>query len=117
MTMKEAISNININEEALLRRFSGNRALMEKYIRKFPEDKTYHSLANSLEEKNYEEMLKAAHTLKGIAANLGFDKLYESCSKMVENLRTGQREDALQNSVDIVEEYQNIVNCLACLDD
>lgn len=41
MDMETVLRNIDFDEAAVLNRFSGNRGLMERFIRKFPQDKTF----------------------------------------------------------------------------
>ena len=58
MEFKEVIGHINLDENAVLERFSGNRALMERFIRKFPEDKTYMELCAAVDANGAEEILR-----------------------------------------------------------
>lgn len=41
----------------------------------------------ALEAKDWDGMLQAAHTLKGVAGNLGLDPIYCASSNIVEALR------------------------------
>jgi len=52
MTFTEAITEIGVNTEETLRRFSGNKDLMEKFIRKFPQDNTISDLEAAIAAKN-----------------------------------------------------------------
>ena len=56
---------------------------------------------SSLEEKNYEEAFRAAHTIKGVCQNLSIDKLQASSSRLCESLRNGYtpESDALAEEV------------------
>ena len=73
MKLLEALEQLNIDTKTLLERFSGNTALLERFILKFPQDKTFESLCTAVEVLDYDNMERTAHTLKGIAANLSFD--------------------------------------------
>ncbi|RHP30048.1 Hpt domain-containing protein [Lachnotalea sp. AF33-28] len=116
MDMETVLRNIDFDEAAVLNRFSGNRGLMERFIRKFPQDKTFEQLRSAVEEKNSEMMLVESHTLKGISANLGFNALYEACSRMVSHLRGEEVEAALNDYEDLEREYQKITEWLSKLD-
>ena len=46
-----------------------------------------------MENKNYEDAFRSAHTLKGVCQNLSFDRLYEVSNELTELLRdrTGEK--------------------------
>lgn len=60
--------------------------LITKFVLKFPGDPSFSQLQSTLEEKNVEEAFRAAHTLKGVAQNLGFTPLYEATATLTEVL-------------------------------
>lgn len=64
-----------------------NDALITKFVRKFADDKSYKTLMSSIEANNIEESFKAAHTLKGVAGNLGFTALFKVANALTEQLR------------------------------
>ena len=59
--------------------------------------------------KNVEEAFRAAHTLKGVAQNLGFTPLYEATATLTEVLRAGNlpEDDNMMNAV--AKEYERTV--------
>lgn len=78
--MQKGIASMNINEcyqamgadyEEVFGRLR-NEKLIAKFVLKFPDDPSFSQLKNSLAEKNTKEAFRAAHTLKGVAQNLGF---------------------------------------------
>lgn len=84
--MQKGITSMNINEcyqamgadyEEVFGRLRSER-LITKFVLKFPGDPSFSQLQSTLEEKNVEEAFRAAHTLKGVAQNLGFTPLYEA---------------------------------------
>ncbi len=87
MNFDEAIKAIGINKEETLNRFSGNNELLEKFIKKFPEDKTIDFIKKAASEKNYNDLEESVHTMKGLSGNLGFSKLYEYSSALVNAIR------------------------------
>lgn len=64
--------------------------LIEKFVRKFPEDPSYGQLKQALAENCLTDAFRAAHTLKGVAANLSFEPLRRSASEITELLRHAQ---------------------------
>ena len=83
--------------------------LITKFVLKFPGDPSFSQLQSTLEEKNVEEAFRAAHTLKGVAQNLGFTPLYEATATLTEVLRAGNlpEDDNMMNAV--AKEYERTV--------
>lgn len=113
MTIEETARACQWDLEGTLRRFGGSQMMLERFVKKFPQDATFRALKDAAEQKNYPEMEKAAHTLKGIAGNLGFTALYQGCSGLVAAVREGNPEkaDALWETVQ--REYETILAAVA----
>ena len=115
--MQKGITSMNINEcyqamgadyEEVFGRLRNER-LITKFVLKFPGDPSFSQLQSTLEEKNVEEAFRAAHTLKGVAHNLGFTPLYEATATLTEVLRAGNlpEDDNMMNAV--AKEYERTV--------
>ena len=61
--------------------------LGEKFVRKFLDDQTYAELTAAMASCDHDVAFRAAHTLKGVVANLSFTRLRESASELTELLR------------------------------
>ena len=61
--------------------------MIEKFIVRFLEDKSYEMLCQHMEAGNRAEAFRAAHTLKGVCANLSFSRLLDSAARLTEELR------------------------------
>ena len=72
MTVKECYEQINGDYEGVFGRFRGDERI-KKFALKFLADGSYDSLCRTLEAEDYSEAFRAAHTLKGVSQNLGFD--------------------------------------------
>ena len=86
MTVRECYEKIGSDFDKVLGRM-GSEALVKRFAVKFLEDKSFEELTESLKEKDGEDAFRAAHTLKGICANLGLDRLYEADCELTEKLR------------------------------
>ena len=64
--------------------------LIQKFLLKMPEDENYQLLCDSMEAENWDEVFRAAHTMKGVCANLGLSKLQASSSELTEAVRGGK---------------------------
>lgn len=86
MTIQECYAQLGGSYEDVSMRLPSPR-LVEKFMGKFPNDDSYAALCAALERQNRAEAFRAAHTLKGVAANLGFTRLMNSASQLTEALR------------------------------
>jgi len=67
---------VYINEEEGKKRVMNNGKLYAKLLNKFKADTNLETLAASAEAEDWEKAKVAAHTLKGIAANLSLTELF-----------------------------------------
>lgn len=90
MTVKECYEKIGSDYEGVLKRL-GSDAMLKRFSIKFLDDPSFRMLKENLEAGNTQEAFRAAHTLKGICANLGFDRLFKSDQELTELLRGGDQ--------------------------
>lgn len=90
MTVKECYEKVGSDYEAVLKRL-GSDAMLKRFSIKFLDDPSFRSLKENLEAGNTQEAFCAAHTLKGICANLGFDQLFKSDQELTELLCGGDQ--------------------------
>lgn len=84
---KSQLEQIGADVTTAIKRFMGNEALYAKFLMKFQQDESFAKIEQYVAEKNAEETFKAAHTLKGVAANLGLDGIAKDASDIVELFR------------------------------
>lgn len=90
----------------------GAPELVEHFLMKFREDRSFSELLSALERGETETAFRAAHTLKGICANLGLGRLFEQASVVTELLRSGDLEGA-KNAVPLLaSEYDCVIKAL-----
>ena len=87
MTIQECYAALEGDYEEVLGRLY-SEALVKKFVGKFLADQSFQLLESSLNAEDYDEAFRAAHTLKGVAQNLSFTKLYRSSHEITEALRT-----------------------------
>ena len=86
MTIRECYEKTGSDYESILKRF-GSEAMIQRFALKFLKDGSFSDLKNALEAKDGERAFRAAHTLKGVCINLGFDRLYNVSAELTEKLR------------------------------
>ena len=112
MTIKECYEQMGANYEGLLSRL-GSEALIKKFAVKFLADGSFQDLKTSLEAGEAEQAFRAAHTLKGICLNLGFDNLYKPSEELTELLRGREILPGSQEKFAEVEaQYNRIVTAI-----
>ena len=86
MTVRECYEKMGANYDGVLSRL-GNEILIRKFVIKFLKDPSFQDLTAAIEKGDAESAFRAAHTLKGVCLNLGFDRLYEVSAELTEKLR------------------------------
>lgn len=81
---------------------------------KFLDDDSYANLKAAMESGNAPEAFRGAHTLKGVAQNLGFGPLYKAAAEVTESLRpsetsSGDMEKAAKLMPAVDEEYARTI--------
>jgi len=86
MTLSEFYSSLGESLDAVLERLRmGSR--VTKYLGLFLNDPSFNELKTAFAGNDAKTAFRAAHTLKGVAANLGLNKLSASSSELTEDLR------------------------------
>lgn len=116
MDIQEFYDSIDENYENVSSRMMGNQKLVEKFVRKFLEDPSSQQIKESVEKMDYDEILRATHTMKGIASNLEFTQLQQKSAKAVDMIRAGEKETVLPVIDEIEKEYQKVVDAIQKLD-
>ncbi len=107
MTIRDMYAAIGSDYDAVLSRLMKD-SLVQRLVLKYPDDKSFEKLTQCLKDKDYEEAFNAVHTIKGLAGNLGFDRLGKSASDLCEELRA-KRYDNLDALYTAVEQDQETV--------
>ena len=108
MTLQECYAAMGGNYEDAIGRLRSER-LVQKFVLKFLADGSYDLLCRSLEEKNYAEAFRAAHTIKGVCQNLSISKLQDSSSRLCESLRNGYTPESDALAQETAADYQQTV--------
>ena len=87
MTIEQCYQEIGGSYTEVCSRLPSQR-LVEKFARKFLDDQSYAELTAAMAAGDHDVAFRAAHTLKGVAANLSFTRLRASASELTELLRT-----------------------------
>lgn len=111
MTLQQCYRILGGDYEDVASRLRSER-LIQKFLLKFLSDGSYQLLHISLEQKNYDEAFRAAHTIKGICQNLSFTKLQTSSSLLTEKLRAGYTPQIEALIAQVDQDYQQVVGAI-----
>lgn len=109
MSLKECYDKMGADYEDVLSRLR-SEVLVRKFALKFLDDDSYANLKAAMESGNAPEAFRGAHTLKGVAQNLG----YKAAAEVTESLRpsetsSGDMEKAAKLMPAVDEEYARTI--------
>lgn len=111
MTLQELYTKIGGDYNEVRGRLPSDK-FIQKFVLKFLDDKSYELLLSSLEQGNSEEAFRAAHTIKGMCQNLGFNTLLDSSAKLTEALRGGLSPEAGPLCEQVKQDYERTITAI-----
>lgn len=117
MTLEAFYNTIGSDYKAALLRMGNSEKMLGRFVRKFTNDKTMSGLTAAFESGDYATAFREAHTLKGLCANLGLDKLQQSSSELTEALRGTAADNAGELLTKVCADYEMVIDALTQLDD
>ena len=110
--IKEALAAAGVNMEEALNRLMNNEMLLKRLLLKFKDDKNLAGLEQAVAEKSYEDAFHCAHTLKGVAGNLGMEKIMNADVVVVEKM-SSYNYDVLEADVaNVKEAYTQVMDVI-----
>ena len=86
MTLEQMYSAIGGDYKGVMERLP-SADFVRRFALKFLQDDSFPNLKKALEAQDAPTAFRAAHTLKGVSANLGLEQLRSSASQLTELLR------------------------------
>ena len=111
MTLRECYDKLEGDFEGVISRLVSEDLVM-RIVPTFLQDESFQALEKALEESNYEEAFRAAHTLKGVCENLSFTKLANAASEITEQLRGGVEPEDGHYFEDVKKAYEQTIEAL-----
>lgn len=88
MELRECYEQMGGDYDAVIGRLRQEERVC-KFLRLFPADENFQLLTDSLAKEDWPTAFRAAHSMKGVALNLGLTALAQSASELTEVLRPG----------------------------
>ena len=114
MSLKECYDKMGADYEDVLSRLR-SEVLVRKFALKFLDDDSYANLKAAMESGNAPEAFRGAHTLKGVAVNLGFTALYNVSSALTEKLRSQEYDNLDGLIADVKKQYDIVIEAITAL--
>ncbi|MGN1095922.1 MAG: Hpt domain-containing protein [Eubacteriales bacterium] len=114
MTIEECYKKLGGSYSDIKMRLPSDKLII-KFITKFLNDDSFNNLCAGMQNGKRDEAFRAAHTLKGVCQNLGFDTLILSAGKLTELLRADvpqMPEGAAELFSDVKRDYENTVSVI-----
>lgn len=93
-----------------------NEAFVTRFVKKFAVSDEYDSLIKSIKDGNKPEIYRSVHTIKGMALNLSFTKLFEVTNKFCEAYKKMDFSNFDADLVEVVKEYERSIEIIKKLD-
>ncbi len=113
--LKEVLQKYGADYETTMSRFMGSEQMYLRILAMLPRDENLHKLDQALQAGDYQAAFDAAHTLKGMAGNLGLAPLYQAVCDIVEPLRAGEKLDYSPLYLPVQKEYEQAAALLELL--
>lgn len=91
----EEINNLGCDTDEAMKRMLNDEEFYIECLNGIIEDENFDKLKSALENHEIKKAFDAAHTLKGVLANLGLTNMYNIVYDVVESLRAGNDENLL----------------------
>lgn len=115
MNLEEFYAQIGGDYADTLQRLC-NESMVKKFVKKYQGDPTCADLHNAVLQQDWEVAFRGAHTLKGVAQNLGFDRLYQVSAVLTEAMRGNKPLEDRSLLDAVVEQDEKIRAAIAELD-
>lgn len=102
---KKQLEENGVDVDATLKRFMGREAIFMKFILKFADDGSCKEIRKGLENQDIQAAFERAHSLKGVAGNLGIIPVYTLAAQISDLLRGKHQIEEVD--LDQVMEVQN----------
>lgn len=110
---KKRLEDGGINVEAALNRFMGNEKMLEKYLGRFLNEKSYAALAAAVAAGDQAGAAVAVHTLKSVCGSIGCEHMQQMAISQEASMRAGNWDEVVEKMKEIELEYGKICQALS----
>ena len=111
MTIEQCYELLGGSYAAVLERLM-KKERVEKFLPRISADPSFEQLQKAFESQDWQNAFAAAHTLKGISANMGFSDLNEAAGRLTESLRHGVTESSAEYYAQTDAAWQKVLQVI-----
>jgi HPt (histidine-containing phosphotransfer) domain-containing protein len=105
---KEKLVAYGVSYQATMDRFVNSERLYMRCMDMLIKDENLDKLGKALGAGDLHAAFEAAHTLKGVAANMGLTPLHKAVDQITEPLRISEARDYTQDYQAVVREFDRV---------
>lgn len=103
-----ALKELGVDVEGTVSRFVDNDAIYTKFLLRFPDEDRITPVKEAAEANDPDALMRAAHKLKGVSANLGMNALSQKAERIVVKIRNGETSGFEEDVAETEAEYELI---------
>ncbi len=112
MNLIQELKGLGVNTDEGLERMGGNSSLYERMLVKLKDMINDSPVQMDFDCNNYDDIIEAAHAIKGASGNLAVTPIYESYTEIVKLLRAQQPEQAKKILEKVLPAQKAIIDCI-----
>ena len=116
MTLQEFYAQIDGSYADTVRRLCSESFVL-RFVKKYPANPSFDELCEAVDRSDWESAFRAAHTLKGVALNHGFDPLCAAPAPQTEAMRGAKPLDVFSLLAAVQTVQAETLAAIAKLDD
>ncbi|MDR0930052.1 MAG: Hpt domain-containing protein [Oscillospiraceae bacterium] len=107
---QEKLVGYGVNYQITMARFVNSEKLYLRCLDMLIQDNNLEKLGQALEAGDLHAAFEAAHTLKGVVANMGLTPLHKAVDHITEPLRAGEPRDYSADYQAVVAEFARVLD-------
>lgn len=110
--LQNALNAWGCDVKGAMERMVNDEAFLAECLQDVAKDRNFAVLKSALDNGDIPMAFDAAHTLKGILANVGLTPMYEKVVEIVEPLRVGSNRDLSAEYAQLMEMKEHLLQIL-----
>lgn len=109
---KSQLLAAGIDLDSALERFMGKESMLERYLGRFLEDKSFAALRLAAESGDRENARVSVHTLKSVCGSIGCSEMQALAIEQEKLMRAEQWDDAFAMMPQLAEAYDRVCSAI-----
>jgi FOG: HPt domain len=106
------LKEVGVDVDSVVSRLGGKELLYLKICHSFLNDQSFQLFQQSMDAEDFKAAMTQIHTLKGVAANLGFIRMEGLCKNILRLLKCNDITELSEYQMELKKEYTNIIDAI-----